>query len=136
MTDDIEEIRKLPQRYARAIDVRDIDAVGALFHPDAVVDGARGSSPIGPYLENLRNAERVFEKSMHFLGDPLIELPVSADAGTLDTYAVVYQIRAAASADDDLMLGIRYVDNVVRHEGRWVIMHRTATTMWTKPLHR
>ena len=31
-----DELRALVQRYARAADDRDIDALAALFHPDAV----------------------------------------------------------------------------------------------------
>ncbi len=42
---DLEALRGLPQCYARAIDARDIDAVGALFHPDAEVEGMRGTAP-------------------------------------------------------------------------------------------
>jgi hypothetical protein len=129
---DMEHLRALPQRYSRAIDARDIDAVAELFDPEGTVDGARGSLGVPAYLDNLRNAERVFERSMHILGDPLIEHQLNSDTAHLDTYAVVYQLRPADSSEADLTLGMRYLDDVVRKDEKWVITHRKATTLWTR----
>ena len=50
---------------------------------------------------------------MHFLGEPLIDLEDGADEGSLDTYAVVYQLGDAGAGQTDLTLGIRYLDDVV-----------------------
>ena len=93
--------------------------------------GARGTQTLDAWLESMR-APRTFPLSMHVLGDPLITLDPSEDSGTLDTYAVVYQLGDAAAGQPDLTLGIRYLDDVVRHEGRWVIRHREARTLWTR----
>ncbi len=122
-----EELRALVQRYARAADERDVEALAALFHPDAVVEGARGRQALGEWLEGMR-APRTFPSSMHFLGDPLID--VSWGAGTVDTYGVVYQL--AGEGGTDLTLGVRYVDEVEVFDGRWVIRHRRASTLWTR----
>ena len=121
---DVEALRNLCQRYARAADARDYDAVGALFHPDAVIDGLRGSSTLADYLEMSRSTPPAYEKSMHVLGDPLIELEVGADTATLDTYAVVYQIGAVAEGGGNATLGVRYLDEVERRDGAWRIRHR------------
>jgi hypothetical protein len=129
---DVEHLRALPQRYSRAIDQRDIDAVAALFHPDGSVDGARGLLSVADYITNLRTSSSPFTSSMHVLGEPLIDLLPNDDTGRMDTYAVVYQLRPSDSTEDDLMLGIRYVDEVVRHQGQWVISHRKSTTLWTR----
>jgi hypothetical protein len=121
---DVEALRNLGQRYARAADDRDYDAVGALFHHDAVIDGLRGSSTLEEYLEMSRNAPPAYEKSMHVLGDPLIELEVGADEATLDTYAVVYQIGATAEGGGNSTLGVRYLDVAERRDGQWRLRHR------------
>jgi hypothetical protein len=126
-----DELRNLVQRYARGADERDLDALTALFHPEAVVVGARGTQTLGAWLEAMR-APRTFPSSMHVLGDPLISLDPSEESGTLDTYAVVYQLGDGASGQQDLTLGIRYLDDVVRHDGRWVIRRREARTLWTR----
>ena len=121
---DVEALRNLGQRYARAADERDTDAIGALFHPDAVIDGLRGSAPLDEYLESLRATPPVFESSMHVLGDPLIDFEVGADEASLDTYAVVYQINAQREGGGNHTLGVRYFDIVERRAGEWRIRHR------------
>ncbi|HEX7094311.1 MAG TPA: nuclear transport factor 2 family protein [Acidimicrobiales bacterium] len=135
---DLEELRALVQRYSRAIDARDIDAVAELFDPEGTVDGVRGSSSVADYLSGLRQATPA-GTSMHVLGDPLIELEPGADSGTIDTYAVVHQI-GAQGAGTHTMLGVRYLDEVVRvpHpeslRGRWVIRRRRTTLVWSRAL--
>lgn len=122
-----EALRALGQRYARAADEREVDALAALFHPDAVIVGARGEQTLAEWLDTMRGP-RPFPQSMHVLGDPLIEL--DGDTATLDTYAVVYQL--GAEGQGDLTLGIRYLDDVERAGDRWVIRHRRATTVWMR----
>jgi uncharacterized protein (TIGR02246 family) len=121
---DLEALRNLGQRYARASDARDYDAVGALFHPDAVIDGLRGSSPLAEYLEMSRSTPPAYTQSMHVLGDPLVALEVGADTATLDTYALVYQIGATSEGGGNATLGVRYLDVVERRDGEWRIRHR------------
>jgi hypothetical protein len=128
---DHEELRSLLQRYARAADDRDIDALAALFHPDAEVTGAHGTQGIDEWLDSMRGP-RTFPASMHVLGDPLITLEPGADWAALDTYAVVYQLGDPESDGGDLTLGIRYLDGVERLSGRWVIRRRTARTLWMR----
>ena len=119
---DHEELRALVQRYARA---------AGLFHPEAEVTGARGTQAIDAWLDTMR-APRTFPTSMHVLGDPLIHLVPGADEAVLDTYAVVYQLSDPGSGSGDLTLGVRYLDEVERLWGRWVIRRRTARTIWMR----
>jgi hypothetical protein len=124
-------MRALVQRYARAADRRDVDALSALFHPDATVTGARGPQSRAEWLETMR-APRTFPLSMHVLGDPLITWDEGSDHASLDTYAVVYQLGEADSGTGDLTLGINYLDEVVLHQGGWVIQSRVARTLWMR----
>jgi hypothetical protein len=126
---DHDQLRNLMQRYARAADGRDVDALRTLFHPDVTIDGARGELGLEPWLDSMRRAP-AFPVSMHFLGDPLIE--VNGDEANLDTYAVVYQVADRSSGQQDLTLGIRYVDLAVRADGGWRIRKRAARTVWTR----
>lgn len=129
---DVDALRALAQRYSRAIDARDMDELTALFDPAGSVDGARGSSSVPDYLEMTRTSPRVFEQSMHVLGDPLIEHTEGSDTARLDTYAVVYQLTRIAEPGGDMVLGIRYLDDVVRVDGTWRIHHRQAVMLWTR----
>jgi hypothetical protein len=126
-----EELRALVQRYARAVDRRDVDALAGLFEPGATIVGAAGSQTLDVWLDTMRGP-RAFPASMHVLGDPLIVVDDAAGVATLDTYAVVYQLGDPASGQGDLTLGINYLDEVTRAGGRWVITRRESRTVWMR----
>jgi len=128
---DHEELRALLQRYARAVDERDIEALAALFHPEAELHGARGAQTLDEWLDGMRGP-RAFPISMHVIGDPLVRLGPGDDEAHLDAYAVVYQLGDAGPDRGDLTLGLRYLDEAVRHEGRWVLRRRTSHTLWMR----
>jgi ketosteroid isomerase-like protein len=123
-------LRALVQRYARAADERDIDALAALFHPDATVEGARGRQTLAEWLDVMRGP-RAIPTSMHMLGDPLIEF-TGDDRATLDTYGVVYQLGDTEAGQGDLTLGVRYFDEVDAPDGTWRIRARVARTLWMR----
>ena len=121
-----EAIRALNQRYARAVDERDLVTLAALFHDEAEITGARGRLDKEAWLETMQ-APRTFPVSMHLLGDPLIEL-VDDDHARVDTYGVVHQL----SDDGQLTLGIRYLDELVLLDGSWRIRRREARTLFMR----
>jgi hypothetical protein len=121
-----EAIRALNQRYARAVDERDLVTLAALFHDEAEITGARGRLDKEAWLETMR-VPRTFPVSMHLLGDPLIEL-VDDDHARVDTYGVVHQL----SDDGQLTLGIRYLDELVLLDGSWRIRRREARTLFMR----
>ncbi len=128
---DRELVRQFPQRYARAVDERDHDALTALFDPDGTVDGTFGKQAVVDYLATIGSRPDTGGTSMHLLAEPIIELEVGADTATLDTYAVVYQVPAAA--DEPLRtLGMRYVDEMLKRDGAWCIHHRAARMLWMR----
>ena len=124
-------IRTLMQRYARAVDDRDLVTLEALFHPQADITGARGSQTLAEWLETMR-APRSFPVSMHLLGEPLISHRDGSDEATADTYAVVHQIGDAAAGQGDLTLGMRYLDLLVVAGGQWVIRSRSSRVVWMR----
>jgi hypothetical protein len=128
---DGEELRALLQRYARAIDDRDIDALTVLFHPEAIIIGSGGTQALDEWLAAMR-APRAFPRSMHVIADPLIAPGDDGGSADLDSYAVVFQLSDPASGAADLTLGIRYLDHAVVHEGSWVFLRRQATTVWMR----
>ncbi|MGO9874784.1 MAG: nuclear transport factor 2 family protein [Acidimicrobiia bacterium] len=127
----MDELRALVQRYARAADERDIETLRSVFHPEASIEGLRGPLGLDDWLNTMR-APRTFPTSMHVLGDPLIDVADDAETANLDTYGVVYQLGDAPSGQRDLTMGVRYVDAVVRFEGRWVVRERVARTLWMR----
>lgn len=126
-----EEIRALLQRYARAVDDRHLEALAALFHPDAEIAGSRGSQSLEEWLDTMR-ARRTFPSSMHVLGDPLIDYRPGSDEATADTYAVVYQLGDQSAGQADMTLGMRYLDRLVVDGDRWVIKSRSSAMVWMR----
>jgi len=133
---DREALRDLPQRYARAVDQRDFDALDALFHPEGVVDGMRGRAEVPAYLATMRATPASCAVSMHVLGDPLITLEPGADTATMDTYAVVHQLERVQPPHDDATMGMRYLDEVVRTDDGWRIRHRRVELRWQRTTPR
>ncbi len=126
---DHDELRALLQRYARAVDERNLEALASLFAPGAELTTARGTVSLEAWLETMR-APRTFPISQHLLGDPLIAL--DGDRATLDTYAVVHQLQVAPSGGADLTLGVRYLDEAERTERGWVLTRRSSQTLWMR----
>jgi hypothetical protein len=129
---DREMLRQFPQRYARAVDQRDHDALTALFDPSGSVDGTFGQQAVAEYLETMGSRPDTGGTSMHLLADPLIDLEVGADTARLDTYAVVYQVPPAESDAPQRTLGMRYVDDMVRLDDGWRIHHRVARMVFMR----
>ncbi len=126
-----DELVDLLQRYARAVDRRDLDALAGVFVPDAVLVGAHGNQTLEEWLATMRGP-RAFPTSMHVLGSPLVSLGADGTTAALDTYAVVYQLGDKAAGQDDLTLGINYLDDAVLDDGRWVIARRESKTLWMR----
>jgi len=122
---DVEELRNLGQRYARAVDDRAYDALPTCFTPDAVVEGIRGTTTIADFVTTLRAAPA--SNGLHVLGAPLLTFTAGTDAAALDTYAVVYRW-----SDDSprTTLAVRYLDDVVRTPVGWRIAHRRTVLIW------
>ncbi len=130
-SDPHQDLRSLLQRYARAVDQRDVETLSSLFHPEAEIVGAGGTQTLEAWLNTMR-APRSFPSSMHMIGEPLIEVADSGEEASMDTYAVVYQIGSASDGSGDLTLGIRYRDHCARQGDRWVIATRRSTTVWMR----
>jgi SnoaL-like domain len=126
---DRELLREFPQRYARAVDQRDHEALAALFDPAGTIDGTFGLEPVRDYLEGMRTRLGTTGTSMHLLGDPLIDLTPGGDRAHLDTYAVVYQF---PDSGDPFTLGMRYLDDLVRLDAGWRIHHRKTERVWMR----
>ena len=125
---DRQAIRDLVTRYACAIDRRDFDAVGACFTPDAETDYTYFKGPIGEVLEKIRAGVGGFAMTMHVLGNHLAE--VHGDAATSETYAVCYHRRAGVPDGAQLVVAMRYLDDLVRTPEGWRIRQRRATVEW------
>jgi len=125
---DRQAIRDLVTRYACAVDRRDFDAVGACFTPDADTDYTFFAGPIAEVLEKIRAGVSGFAMTMHVLGNHLAE--VHGDTATSETYAVCYHRRPGVPDGAQLVVAMRYLDELVRTSAGWRIRRRRATVEW------
>lgn len=125
---DLELIRQLPQRYAYGVDTMDFDVVRSVFHPDCVVSGTLEDGAIEPYLEGIEEGLTQWHATLHFMGNQYVS--VDGDEGHVETWAVAYHMESDDSPLDDLRLGLRYQDDVVRVGDGWKIIRRKAVKQW------
>jgi hypothetical protein len=129
---ELERLRQLPQRYARAVDERNPASLAELFHPDGTVTGTAGTTTVADYLAGVGTRHPAFVSSQHVLGVPVIDLSLETGTARMDTYGVVYQLERVAEPHDDLVLGVRYLDELVRHDDGWRIANRTTQILWAR----
>src|SRR5437867_43340 len=122
---DRDRIARVPRLYARGIDRRDWALVRSCFTATAMIEGSRATAPVDEYIAQLRPGVEYFPTTMHFMGNQLVE--VDGDSGEVDTYALAFHWRAQDGGEEhpeDLVVGVRYHDTVVRHSDGWLIAHR------------
>lgn len=120
-----EEITDVIKKLARATDRLDEQGMACCYHPDGFDDhnSFRGSGT--DFAKWVLEALGGFEQTMHFVGPPAIRL--AGDTAQCDTYCVAHHLRT----DEDLVIGLRYVDRFERREGQWLIAKRVCAFDWT-----
>ena len=116
-------ITDLILRYARAVDRRDWAQVLSCFAPDAYVDYGRFQGGAEEVFGSIRKAFKVFEHTMHFMEPRIIE--VAGDAATTETYGIAYHRMLHDGKPKDLVIGMRYTDELVRQNDAWLFRRRT-----------
>lgn len=129
---DIEAIRQLSFRYARAADRRDYAAFaevfleeGSLVLPETTLDGLPAIQAAMAQLEQ-------FTRTQHFVQNVLAE--VSGDEASAEVYCLASHIYLKAGAQHKLDWGIRYLDELQRTSEGWRIRRRELIREWVQDL--
>ena len=124
-----DEIRQLAYRYAGAVEKRDVDAMVDLFVPHA---------RFGSYGEGPDALRRLMHETMAgslfaviLVANHLIDFDGS-DHAAGEVWA---HCHAQTERDGFLEQLIKYEDRYVRHEGRWLFLHRRHR-LWFGVGHR
>jgi len=123
-------IQDLLVRYAHCVDRRDLDAVAACFTPDAAYSGSLGEGTIQEALIALRDRMGRYESTMHLLGNQLIE--IDGDRARSETYAIAHHRINNDGDRRSLAVGVRYEDELIRRDGRWLICARVVHMEWER----
>ncbi len=125
------DVSQVILRYADGLDRRDFNQVGECFARDAYVTGSAFSGTLSDYLPRLIDGVQSFGATQHLMGNQLRS--VDGDSAHTETYAVAHHFYDAAGEREALVMGVRYVDDLVRlGDGRWVITTRRADPMWRR----
>ncbi|MCH2173579.1 nuclear transport factor 2 family protein [Myxococcota bacterium] len=127
-------IRRTLYRYCRGIDRRDYDLVRDCYHPNAMDDHGDYLGGVDGFIEHVKTNLARFERTMHFLGNILVEVDLRANHARSEAYAIAnHRLRANAKKPlRDFIVGLRYVDDFQRREGMWRIANRVCVFEWSR----
>lgn len=128
---DREAIRDVINRFAIAADRRDWEMMASCFTADAYFDSLplfQGSVAecIPAFQVSLGN----FASTMHFSGTQLIEL--QGDKARGETYSIDYHRLNGEGEQKDMVVGLRFCDDLVRQGAEWLIQRREVKLMWQR----
>lgn len=131
------ELRALSDRYARAVDRRDRQALVDVFAPDGRLHvhrpGREGpASTLAGRGEIAGVVDRVsrFSATYHLVANATYEL--GEEVATGEVYCVAHHLARGPDGGTDLVMYIRYEDSYARAGGRWRIAERHVLVEWTE----
>jgi len=114
--------------YCRGVDRRDWDLVREAFHVDAIDDHGVFVGSVDEMIEWMQDRHQDITSSLHVLGQSY-RRRLSSDLVVAETYCVAYQTHRSADPGSEpvqVQVRCRYLDQVVRRDGRWRIARRTV----------
>ena len=137
-------IRELIDAFAHTADRRETEKQTELFTPDGMIENIhnepgkekettvlRGRKDLAAGFATLKK----FEMTMHFNGQSTIE--IHGDTATGETYCLAHHIFMENGKRTFMILGIRYIDTMVRVDGNWLFSKRQLNYDWVdrRPLN-
>ena len=131
-------IRELVDAYADCADRRDVAGQLALFTEDAELvvfansrnpeptQRFRGRAALAPIFDQLKN----YQATMHFNGQSTTTLDGFRASAMTD--CLVHELSVDDTARTLTIVAIRYLDSMVKRDGRWLIRQRQVTVDWTE----
>ncbi|MBT9476174.1 nuclear transport factor 2 family protein [Polaromonas sp.] len=122
-------IGDLLARYCQRLDEYDIEAIGAVFSDDAVMDQGpgRGGPVVGrqTILDGMKIRQALFRRTHHQLGQCVVDL--HGDTASALTYVIAWHQTWAGEVQT---ARLRYLDQLVRGAtGDWRIAHRQSQSL-------
>lgn len=129
-------LERLTEDYAHAADRREPASAASLFTEDGLLaifrDGAEGQPTVEhrgrPAIAAAIATLSRYDATTHFLGQRTFE--VNGQQALGETYCLAYHVRTKAGLLVNEMLAIRYLDNCVQRDGRWLFSERRLITDW------
>jgi ketosteroid isomerase-like protein len=123
------QLRKLVNRYCRAVDRGDIAQLRDLYHDDAEDHhGAFSTGSADAFLNELA-ASRPYIRSMQH-NVTTMNFAVSADTAEGEIYTIATHTFVVGDREVDAIVGGRYLDKYEKRESTWKFIARTIVTDW------
>ncbi|OBA75671.1 DUF4440 domain-containing protein [Mycobacterium sp. 1554424.7] len=124
-----DELHQLVTAYCRAVDRADYDALRSLYHPDATDShGSFSTGGVEQFITQLRAAEPYVRVSQHNV--TTTNFVIEGDKGRGEIYCLVFHTFAGPEHDIDVIIGGRYLDQYLKHDGSWKFSQRTIVADW------
>lgn len=128
-------LKELVDVFSCLADTKEVDKQVLLFTEDATVDSYRGDKLISSITGRKDLAQRFgdflarFETVYHINGQQVVD--ISGDRATGTAYCQVVLVSNDNGKQTMLTQGVRYDDEYVKRDGRWLIAHRTFHFVWS-----
>lgn len=126
---DREAIREVIARFSRGVDRGDVDAMKAVYWPDAIDDHGMFVGNGHEFAEFLGEYVKQIEQCQHKIGNMMIDVRYG-EAGTdalVETY--VWTFMGVNGIGDLIVIG-RYLDRLEKRGDVWKIAERTYVMDW------
>jgi hypothetical protein len=117
--------------YCRGIDRCDADQLAAAFTPDALIDYGAGAQPIAAVIPGLIAGLGAMRLTQHNISNTVMRIE-DARARAETNCVALHIIPAPGGGETELTVGGRYLDTLVRYEGRWLIAGRLYVMDWNR----
>jgi uncharacterized protein (TIGR02246 family) len=131
----LDAIRQLPAKYALALDMRDMDAMVSLFPADVRVGkDASGRAALRAYMD--RTLRSPFTGTSHHIGGHVIEFDDADHAHGVVYSKNEHETPVEGGQDEWVIMQMMYVDDYVRHDGRWFFARRLPLYWYATDLNK
>lgn len=127
------EIRDLMMRYSRAVDRQDHELLRSIFTEDVHFNYDNGRTEFrghDGYVKMVSGLKR-HRVTMHFMENQTIQ--VNGDTARMETYANNHHVTIGQDGKEiDHVVVCRYLDDLVRVDGRWKVKKRVMVVGWVR----
>lgn len=119
-----DELHQLVTAYCRAVDRADYETLRELYHPDATDShGSFSTGGVDAFIAQLQAAEPYVRVSQRNI--TTTNFVVDGDGARGAICCLVFHTFAGPEHDIDVIIGGRYLDTYIKHDGRWKFFQRT-----------
>ena len=116
--------------YCRGIDRCDPEQLAAAFTPDAMIDYGDGARPIAETIPGLMAGLGSMRLTQHNISNTVIR--IGAETAKAETNCVALHLIPTPGGETELVVGGRYLDRLVNHDGHWLIAERLYVMDWNR----